>query len=589
LTSDRTPRRVSPAWLDALALAAIALTCLALRLPSLDRVVLNPDESQYEATASYLVATGTAPFLPWGEPGSFGLFALMTRLFGNYPIFELRVLVQLVCLGMAFVLYRTIARETSRWAGLAAGLVLVHYSMDYEGLSVNRDWFASAFVLGGIALGAAALDRAPDRRTRILFLSGLVSATGLWFKLQAGIMLLAVPIAIALEGLADRRTKRTIREIAVQVSGAVFAGILHLLPYAVLGTLGEYFGAFFGDWRLFIAGNETAVGGGSGLYWTQFFADQPNRPLLVAAYGLAAASLGTAAWRAFRRDEGPRSFLARPVTVLFSAYAVTGIACVKLGDRFFGHYYLLLLPAIAGLVGLGIHALAIESRRERACRTFAIAIIALLTVDAIARTIHTGFPLHPLDAVMLALGAGILVAFALRPARRIGPAAAALVVLELARLVFVTQSLPTPESMFYNPYRFDKVAAYLRSHKTPADRLFVWGWAPEIYSLTEMEAASHISVTQHVVQDHIEGTGPPPGIDPAWAGRMMTELDARKPRFIVDAAARSWFMSNQEVYRLSRYPDFALVRLLNDQYERIATVDGCEVYERRSGGSPGAD
>ncbi len=588
LTSDRTLRRVSPAWLDALALAAIALTCLALRLPSLDRVVLNPDESQYEATASYLVATGTPPFLPWGEPGSFGLFALMTRLFGDYPIFELRVLVQLVCVGMAFLLYRTIAKQTSRWAGLAAGLVLVHYSMDYEGLSVNRDWFASAFVLGGIALGAAALDRAPDRRTRILFLSGLVSATGLWFKLQAGIMLLAVPSALALEGLADRHMKRTTREIAVQVSGAVVAGILHLVPYAVLGTLGEYFGAFFGDWRLFIAGNETAVGGGPGLYWTQFFADQPNRPLLVAAYALAAASLGAAVWRIVRRAQGPRSFLARPITVLFAIYALTAIACVKLGDRFFGHYYLLLVPAIAGLVGLAIEALAIESRRERACRTFAIGVMALVVADTTARTLEAGFPPHPLDAAVLALGACILIAFALRPARRIGPAAAALVALEITRLVFVTQRMPTPESMTYNAYRFDELAAYLREHKAPGDRLFVWGWAPEIYSLTEIESASHISVTQHIVQDHIEGTGPPPGIDPVWAGRLMTELDARKPRFIVDAAARSWFMSNQEVYRLARYPDFALVRLLNEQYEHIATIDGCEVYERDSGRQPSA-
>jgi hypothetical protein len=566
LSSNRTLR-------DALALAAIALTCLALRLPSLDRLVLNPDESQYEATASYLVATGTPPFLPWGEPGSFGLFALMTRLFGDYPIFELRVLVQLVCLGMAFLLYRTIARETNRWAGLAAALVLVHYSMDYEGLSVNRDWFASAFVLGGIALGAAALRREPEHRRRLLFLSGLVSATGLWFKLQAGITLLAVPIALAFEGLNERQAKRTVREIAVQVSGAVVMGVLHILPYAFLGTLGEYFGAFFGDWRLFIAGNESAVGGGPGLYWTQFFTDQPNRPLLVAAYGFTLASLGCAALRR-------RSFLARPIPVLFSAYALSAIACVKLGDRFFGHYYLLLLPAIAGLVGLAIHALAIESRRERACRIFAIAILALLVVEALARTIQTGLPLHPIDATMLALGASVLIVGVLRPTQRIGPAAAALVVLEIGRLVFVTQRMPTPESNTYNPYRFDEVVAYLRSHEAAGDRLFVWGWAPEIYSLTEMECASHISVTQHVVQDHIAGKGPPPGIDPVWARRLMTELDARKPRFIVDAAARSWFLSSQDVYQLARYPDFALVKLLRDEYEPVATIDGCKVYER---------
>ncbi len=122
------------------------------------------------------MATGTPPFLPWGEPGSFGLFSGMTWLFGD-SIFELRVPVQLVCLGMAILLYRVVTTATNRWCGFASGLVLVHHTMRDEGLTVNRDWFASAFVLGGIALGATALARPRDRRGMLLFLSGLVGAT----------------------------------------------------------------------------------------------------------------------------------------------------------------------------------------------------------------------------------------------------------------------------------------------------------------------------------------------------------------------------------------------------------------------------
>jgi len=582
LTSDGTLRRLSPAWLDALALAAIALTCLALRLPSLDRVCLNPDESQYQATASYLVATGTPPFLPWGEPGSFGLFSLMTRVFGDYPIFELRVLVQLVCLGMAVVLYRVVAAATTRWCGLAAALVLVHYTMRYEGLTVNRDWFASACVLAGVALGATALARSPGRRTRLLFLSGLVGATGVWFKLQAGIMLLAVPAALAYEGLDDGRIRDALRSVLVQISGSLLSAVLHFAPYLALGTLGEYFRSFFVDWRLFIVGNEAAVGGGMAVYWSRFYAAQPNRPLLLAAYGLAAASLACAAWRLVRRTGSPRTFLVQPVVVLFAVYAGTAMACVKLGNRFFGHYYLLLVPAIAGLVGLALWALAVGARSERGCRVFARVVVALLLLAVGTRIARAGWPPRAFDAVILVLVAGIIAAGALRPIRNAGTTAAALVVLELAVLVFTAQRAPTPASMSHNPYRFEALAAFLRARSAPGDRLFVWGWAPEIYSLTELESASHISVTQHVVQDHIEGTGPPPGIDPMWADRLLGELRAREPRFIVDAAARSWFMSNQEIYRLSRYPDFALVVLLRTSYERVATIDGCDVYERRS-------
>jgi len=584
ITDPASSRRLSPTFLDVLALAAIALSCLALRVPSLDRVCLNPDESQYQATASYLVATDTPPFLPWGEPGSFGLFSGMTWVFGDYPIFELRVLVQLVCLGMAILLYRLVAAGTNRWCGLMAGLVLVHHTIRYEGLTVNRDWFASAFVLGGVALGAVALGRAPGRRTRLLFLSGLVGATGLWFKLQAGFLLVAVPVALAFEALDDGRIREGLRAIAVQVSGALVSGLLHLAPYVALGTLGEYLGSVLSDWRLFVVGNEAAVevaSGGSALLWQGFYAGQPARPLLLAAYALAAASLGAAAWRVARRPASSRPLLAHPTVVLFAVYVVTGMACVKLGNRFFAHYYLQMLPAVAGLVGLALYALAVEARRDRSCRALALAIVVLFVADRVVVVAGMDGPPGVPGVVYLALGSGIVLYAALRPLRRAGFAASALVGLEIALLVVTIQRADPPASMSHNSFSFDRVAAFLREQAAPGDRLFVWGWAPEIYSLTEMESASHITVTQHVVQDHIAGTGPPPGIDPRWAGRLLRELRAREPRFIVDAAERSWFSSNREVYRLSHYPDFELVALLREDYRQVATLDGCVVYTRR--------
>jgi len=72
-------------------------------VPSLDRVSLDPAESQYEATASYLVATGASPFsYALGTPGTFALFTLATRVFGPYSMFEIRLLVQLMALGLAY-------------------------------------------------------------------------------------------------------------------------------------------------------------------------------------------------------------------------------------------------------------------------------------------------------------------------------------------------------------------------------------------------------------------------------------------------------------------------------------------------------
>ncbi|MCH7780453.1 MAG: hypothetical protein IH848_06365 [Acidobacteria bacterium] len=48
---------------DLFCVLLLAVFSLTLWLPVLDEVSLNPDESQYEATASYLVASNTSAFL----------------------------------------------------------------------------------------------------------------------------------------------------------------------------------------------------------------------------------------------------------------------------------------------------------------------------------------------------------------------------------------------------------------------------------------------------------------------------------------------------------------------------------------------
>ena len=59
---------------DLFCILLLAVLSLTLWLPVLGAVSLNPDESQYEATASFLVTSGTSAFLPNGAPGMFGLF-----------------------------------------------------------------------------------------------------------------------------------------------------------------------------------------------------------------------------------------------------------------------------------------------------------------------------------------------------------------------------------------------------------------------------------------------------------------------------------------------------------------------------------
>ena len=45
------------AWWPPTLAILLAFACLLIRAPTLDHIALNPDESQYEATAAFLLAS----------------------------------------------------------------------------------------------------------------------------------------------------------------------------------------------------------------------------------------------------------------------------------------------------------------------------------------------------------------------------------------------------------------------------------------------------------------------------------------------------------------------------------------------------
>jgi len=152
-------------WTDLVLLLILVVACLALRLPGVDRVALNPDESQYEATASYLLATETSAFsLTYGVPGTIALYRAVGSVFGPYSMWAVRVLVICVCAMMAALLYLAGRAAGSRFAGFLAALVFVHHNVGFEGLSANREWFAGGLILLGVWLCLVAVRAAGPRR-----------------------------------------------------------------------------------------------------------------------------------------------------------------------------------------------------------------------------------------------------------------------------------------------------------------------------------------------------------------------------------------------------------------------------------------
>lgn len=584
---------------DLLCVLILIAACLLLRVPSLDRVALNPDESQYEATASYLAATDSSAFLPYyGAPGTFGLYKLMTRLFGQYPSFEVRVLVLLLCLFVTLLLYVLVRRETNPWCGLAAGLIFLHYTMPYEGLTVNREWFALLMSMIAIGLYAVTRGRAGRPRDALLMLSGLAAGMALLFKLQASFIVFAIPAVLAWQAARERSPRQALRTVGFHAAGGLLAGAIYLAPFLLAGTLGQFLDFVFGDVGVYVEGNEQAMQGFSGgalrLYIDKFYWGQSYRPLLLTAFFFALVSVGSAVASLAGRFRHKPTFVNRPGVLVFATYLVTAVAAVKLGNRFFDHYYLLMMPAVAAMTGLALYWFVVESPRHTWSRRVAAFFVGLIVLDRLIvfggyspRGILAAWPQSAFVVAYLVGWLAILVFGTLKPRARLGIVAAALVVLETGLLVYQQQRAETPSSMYLNPYRYDSLAGFLRTSGDEGDRLFVWGWAPEIYTLTRLESATAVTTCEYVVNDFL-GAPRPGSIDPAWSGLLMRQLRERMPRFIVDASARSWSSTAPSIYRLARYPDFEFTDFLRANYEPFGRFDGCEVYVRRGGaGSEG--
>ena len=587
--SPRRRRRIDPLELGAVVLLVVAV--LTLHLPALDRVGLNPDESQYEATAAYLVASGTSAFaLPYGVPGTFTLYKTVARVFGPYSMLQVRVLVMLIVMATSWMLYRIVAGETARLPGLLAGLLFVHHSVFFEGWSANREWFAGLVLVLGVYLFTISRRHRSWRRALWIAAAGFAAGAALWFKLQAAYLVLVVPLVILLRCAARREWGEGLRRLVAFGIGGALSALSYLLPFLAAGTLGGYLRSIVGDWKTYVQGNAAVTVAPPGLagWWEHFYFGVEGRPLLLFAYGTAALFGVAFVVRARGGGNSPRS-LDNPLGLLFAVYLLAAVLAVKMGERFFSHYYLLLTPPVAALCGFGLHLLTRREPRLGAYRWPAVGLVVLLALDRSSQWVGHGLrslaAAGPFPGAMLAyfLMAAIIVAYGLtRSTRRSVTIVAGALLLEAGLLIAQAQSLQVPRSLPHDPDGYPALTAYLERHRRPDDRLFVWGWSPEIYSLVRMEPASHFTVTQYIVEDYL--AEPEPRLNRPLADLLMADLERRPPRFIVDAARRSWTMAASAdpwIYRLELYPEFELGDYLERYYDRVATVDRCDVYRRR--------
>jgi MFS family permease len=488
-TPDRTRPSRRAFWLLFAALLALTVT---LRLPAFFVEVFNSDET-FLATQAEVINEGgrlyedaadrKPPLVPY-------LYAATFSVLGTDALWSVRVMAMLAVALTALLVALEARRRYGERAGWVAGILLVLASVAFapqDGQAANFEVFMLPAMTAAVLLGARGRTRA----------SGVAVAIATLAK-QTGAATLLPVLYLAWRRRGRRGLAAALVGFAIPVAVvALLVGPGELLFWAVLGN-GSYFGI-----------------GSASAYVLGLFA--------VMTLGFVAANLPII-WSL------PRAWRDRKQIVLEDERVVTNgdtdlwlwllsaALSVAVGFRFFGHYYLQLLPPLCLLsAGVLVH-------RPR---------VLLRATLALAAVIAVGFS---------------LLGFWVRP--------------------------------WGDEPKYEAVSAYLDRHTSVTDQIFVWGHMPEIYWASDRRPASRFLTSGFPVGDwgsRPDGDTSTNVPTPGAYEQMMEDLRSEPPRVVLDTTPAAF--RGSQYSPMSKYPE--LRSFVDAGYTYVRTIDGIAIYERK--------
>ncbi len=479
-------RRLRKSDLARLALVVLALA-FVLRLPALFVDVFNSDET-FLATQAQVIQEGGSlyeeaadrkpPLVPY-------IYAAGFELFDTNDLWSVRVL----AIGAAALTALLVAVEARRRYGhkaaWAAGLLCVFALVAFapqDGQAANFEIFMLPAMTAAIVLA---------RRGRTVSAGAAVALATL--AKQTGALTLFPVLYLAWKARGRRGVADSVGGFAVPLA----------LVAAALGA-GQLF-----YWTVLGNGSYVSVETASTYVLSSF---------LLMSLGWVGCNLPIV-WRlpaAWRERRTPSRDGASDLDLWI--WLLTAVVSVMVGLRFFGHYYVQLIPPLCLLTA---GALARSSRR------IAIATIAFAAAFAIAFS-AAGYFMRPFG--------------------------------------------PEP------PY--ETISRYLASHAADGDRVLVWGSVPEIYWASGARPATRLITTNTFLAGNHPGRpaedAAPEESDPQQWDWFFQDLTAHPPRYIVDTAPAK--IRGAEWTPIDRFP--RLDAMLHGQYHFSRTIDGIDIYER---------
>ena len=491
-------------WYGLVALIVLSSGLIRFRLRDMP---LERDEGEY-AYVGQLMLEGIPTYqqaYAMKLPGTYAAYAVMMAVFGQTPagIHLGLILVNAATIVLVFLLAR---RLFGKLAGIVAcaSYALLSTSESVLGFAAHATHFVVLPALAGILILLRALE---NRRWWLYFASGvllglafLMKQPGIFFVLFGGLYLLiseAKP-PVDYRGLARRMGAFTI--------GAI-------LPFALTCLWLLRAGLFHKFW-----------------FWTFVYASQytSSNSILAAIPVLQLVGPGVVGASVFVWVVAAIGFTAlfwdresRPHASFTVAFLLFSFLAVCPGFYFRGHYFILMLPAVAVLAGLAISA-GTRKAQELGRKAFAV-LPALLFVAA-----------------------GIYS------------------VIEQRQFLFVDDPMTATRSV-YAPSPFTEapqIAEYIRTHSSPEARIAVLGSEPELYFYAHRRSASGYIYMYELMEEQ------------KFAAQMqqeaIREMEAAAPEYIVNVNVFfSWFPrpnSDRAIFQWAR-------SYIQQHYELVGLVD----------------
>ena len=495
---------------DLWGLLAVAAVTVVLRAPSFVYPIMDIDEGSYAAIACRMLSGG----LPYRDgvenkfPAIFYLYTAVFGLFGRYDMRAVHAVAAAAALGTALAagaIAATLARRrgadplAARRARWLAAMLYAVFSTTYEPklLAANTELFA---VLPA-SLAVLVYLRARGRPSAF-FVAGALAACALLFKQVAGLLLVALAADRLIRGALRREPRRSVADLVLLGLGVV----------GVAGTVAVLF------WRRGILGDA--------VFWSWTYIFHHYMPAARASGGFVARLFKC--FLPFALAMSPLLFLGRRVRWRGAALVVwlwlvsmTGAGLI--GGRMYGHYFLLTVPPLAVLAGVGgAEWLMAASAGER----------------------------HRLAALVAAMASSFLVAaWLFRGA--------------------------TDSWLALSPdYR--RAAAYVRARTQPDDRLFVWGWFPALYVDADRCPASRFVYTHLLSGARSQSGATTRGhlVPEAWP-MLLEDLARTRPAYILDTSPGRY----DYPFPPEQYP--ALAQLLSSSYHLETEIEGIRLFRRK--------